>query len=192
MTDPTQTRLLELFEFDAAVGVLIWRERPTDHFASVGAWKTWNKRYSGSVAGNINGDGYRQIRIDGARWLAHRLIWIYANGPIPAGMQIDHLNGVRDDNRLQNFRLVTNAENGRNQSMPRNNTSGVIGVGWHKLARKWRAMIMIDGRTKYLGLFDTVADAAAARAKAERDFRFHPGHGKAVAFAISAASEPRP
>lgn len=186
MTDITQTRLRELFEFDAAAGVLIWRARPVEDFANISYCERRNTRFAGTVAGGHDGHGYRRIRIDGKMWLAHRLIWIYANGPIPGGLQIDHINGKREDNRLDNLRLVTNAENHRNQSMPRNNTSGAIGVSWHKRDRKWEAKIRIDGRQKNLGLFETAAEAAKARAAAEHKFGFHPNHGRK-----SSASESR-
>lgn len=172
-----QKRLREMFAFDEEAGHLIWRERPADHFATAAAEKIWNSRYAGTVAGVID-DGYRRIKFAGKMWKAHRLIWIYVNGQIPDGLQVDHINGVRSDNRLANLRLVTNAENCRNQSMPRNNTSGVMGVVWHRRARKWQAQVKIAGRTTYLGLFDTIEAASSACAKAEADFGFHPGHGK--------------
>lgn len=179
MHKPTKTRLHELFEYDAAAGALIWRTRPAEEFATVRGWKRWNSRYAGTVAGGLDkGKGYHRIYIDGKSWWAHRMIWIYANGDISDGIQIDHINGVRSDNRLANLRLVTNAENHRNQSMRGDNTSGVLGVRWHKRDSKWRAEIKIDGRSRHLGNFDTLNAAAAARAKAEREFGFHPGHGK--------------
>jgi hypothetical protein len=178
MNEPAQAHLRELFDFDAEAGQLIWRERAAEVFASVNAGKTWNARFAGTSAGYVNESGYRLIGVDGKMQRAHRLIWIYANGPIPAGIQIDHISGNRDDNRLDNLRLVTNAENSRNSSMPSRNTSDVLGVCWNKRARKWLAQIRIAGRQKHLGLFDTLEAAAAARAKADRQFGFHANHGK--------------
>lgn len=188
MADPTKARLRELLEYDAEAGHLVWRTRPVETFKTAPAGKIWNAHFAGTVAGSVRSDGYRQISIDGKLRNAHRLIWIYANGDIPAGMQIDHINGVRDDNRLDNLRLVTTAENGRNQSIPHTNTSGVIGVSWNKHDRKWRAMIQIDRRAKYLGRFDTLEEAAAARAKAERQFGFHANHGKRLPAKAEASS----
>lgn len=179
--DKMQHRLRELFDFDASAGVLIWRTRPVESFATVNAWRSWNTRCAGKVAGYVDfTKGYRRIGLYGRLWKAHRLIWIYANGDIPDTLQIDHINGVRDDNRLENLRLVTNAENLRNRSMPRTNKSGVVGVRWIKTDRKWRALIQVDGRQRHLGYFDTLDAAAAARARAEVDFGFHPGHGKVL------------
>jgi len=170
--------LRAMFDFDASAGVLVWRVRPVEHFADVRAWKIGNARYAGTVAGSINSLGYRQIQIDGQKLAAHRLIWIYTNGPIPDGLQVDHINGVRSDNRLENLRLVTNAENQRNSSIRRSSASGVTGVTWHKTTNKWTAHIRVDGRDKHLGLFDTIEEAAGARAKANLEHGFHPGHGK--------------
>ncbi|AWC25407.1 putative NHN endonuclease [Aminobacter sp. MSH1] len=174
-------RLHHLFEFNAEAGQLIWRARPVEDFATVRGWKNFHTQFAGSVAGCINGEGYRLICVDRKLRGGHRLIWAYINGPIPVGMQVDHINGVRDDNRLENLRLVTNTENQRNSSMPRNNKSGVLGVSWHKGTLKWRAQISLDGRRKYLGSFGTLAAASDARAKALVDFGFHPSHGKVLA-----------
>lgn len=68
-------------------------------------------------------------------------------------------------NRLANLRLVTNAENQRNRSMRSDNTSGVPGVSWNKRDSRWMAHIKINGQHKNLGYFDTLEEAAAARAK---------------------------
>lgn len=183
MTDRLQRRLHALFEFDAGAGQLIWRTRPVEDFATVRVWKIWNTRFAGTVAGyvDVNGKGYRRIELDGKRWLAHRLIWVYAHGAIPDGFNLDHISGVRDDNRLVNLRLVTIADNNRNRSMSPNNTSGTMGVHWHKPSSKWQAKISVDRQLKHLGSFDNLSDAAAARVKAERDFGFHKGHGKPAA-----------
>ncbi|WP_395451154.1 HNH endonuclease signature motif containing protein [Aminobacter sp. UC22_36] len=183
-----QKRLREMFAFDEEAGHLIWRERPSDHFATAAAGKIWNSRYAGTVAGVIGAKGYRRIKFAGKTWSAHRLIWIYINGQIPDGLQVDHINGNRSDNCLDNLRLVTNAENSRNQSMPRNNTSGVMGVVWHRRARKWQAQVKITGQTKYLGLFDTIEAASSACAKAEIAFGFHPSHGKRPAAKLDGRS----
>ena len=84
-------------------------------------------------------------------------------------LQIDHINGVRCDNRFSNLREATAAENGQNQAVPRHNTSGFMGVHWNRRAGNWQARIMIAGRNKYLGYFDTpeAAHAAYCAAKAK-------------------------
>lgn len=76
--------------------------------------------------------------------------------------QVDHINGFGLDNRRENLRLATAAENGRNRKKSKNNTSGYKGVHWDKHHRKWRAKIMINGRRLHLGHFADPADAARA------------------------------
>ena len=114
-------------------------------------------------------DGYRQValRLDGKQYQlkAHRVAWILAHGAIPDGLQVDHINGIRDDNRLCNLRLVTQRENDQNRRKAR-------GYSWNKGCSKWEAYIRVDGVLRYLGLFTTEAAARAAYLKAKA--RYHP------------------
>ena len=114
-------------------------------------------------------DGYRQValRLDGKQYQlkAHRVAWILAHGAIPHGKQIDHINGIRDDNRLCNLRLVTQRENDQNRRKAR-------GYSWNKGCRKWEAYIRVDGVRHHLGLFTSEAAARAVYLKAKA--RYHP------------------
>ncbi|MBU5564323.1 HNH endonuclease, partial [Escherichia sp. S69_ASV_4] len=114
-------------------------------------------------------DGYRQValRLDGKQYQlkAHRVAWILAHGAIPHGKQIDHINGIRDDNRLCNLRLVTQRENDQNRRKAR-------GYSWNKGCSKWEAYIRVDGVRHHLGLFTTEAAARAAYLKVKA--RYHP------------------
>jgi len=92
--------------------------------------------------------------------------------------QIDHVNGVRTDNRIENLRSVTHAENGRNQAIPRNNTSGVMGVARRTRGKKWHAQIKVGGKQIHLGSFDDKDEAIAARAAADIEHGFHENHGR--------------
>lgn len=180
MATPTQARLRELFNYDQETGLLIWRERPPSDFKNVAAHNSFVTRCQGRPAGHIDGLGYRIIRIGHDGYKAHRLIWLYVVGEWPAYPQfeIDHLNGDRSDNRIQNLRKVTKSENQRNGSMRSTNSSGVIGVNWVKSKRRWVARIWDGPRHRYLGQFKSLEDAQQARAAAERDLGYHPGHGK--------------
>jgi len=91
-------------------------------------------------------------------------------GRPPVGMEIDHINRNRLDNRFENLRSVTFGQNNMNVSVGTNNTSGVTGVSWHKGARKWQAGIMLDYKNKHLGLFERKQDAIDARKEAERKY----------------------
>lgn len=119
-------------------------------------WKIRSARciQIGDMAGYLSKGGYRCIKIYRKLYLEHRLIWIYYNGDIPDGMQIDHINRIRDDNRIENLRLVTPQENNFNSSSK--------GYRWNKKGKKWISSIKVDGKKKYLGSFKNEEDARQA------------------------------
>ena len=129
--------------------------------------KTWGK-----------GDGYLYCWHEGKRVRHHRYVWEQANGSIPDGLDIDHINGKRDDNRLENLRLVTRQENMRNAKLFNTNTSKVTGVSWGKRKQRWRAYIVVDYKQIHLGHYRHWFDAVCARKSAEVNFKFHPNHGR--------------
>ena len=149
-TEPlTQDRLLELFDYDGKA--LIWRERPLSDFKSERYKKTSDIRFSGKPAGTRKALGYIGVRVDGQNYLAHRLIFLHQHGFLPK--EIDHINGVRNDNRLENLRAADRVANGRNQKLFMTNTSGRIGVGWYKPKNRWRANIRGNGNLIYFRIF---------------------------------------
>jgi HNH endonuclease len=147
----TQAELKELLHYDPATGVFTWL---------VAAAKSIKVC---SIAGNLKSSGYNHIQIKGKGYLAHRLAWLYVKGCWPEA-EIDHLNRIRNDNRIDNLRDVTHMQNRCNTS---NNVSGVPGVAWHKLGKKWQVQIRVAGKSKSLGYFTNIEDAAAARREAE-------------------------
>jgi len=155
MTELTQEQLQQLLSYDPDTGI----------FTNL---KSRGRVKIGSVAGSKYSNGYICIAIDSKRYLAHRLIWLYVYGEFPAN-QIDHINEVKDDNRLVNLRLATNQENNHNISTPnKNNTSGYLGVYWYKPYGKWLAQIKVNGKDKHLGYFDTGEEASKAYLAAKR------------------------
>lgn len=151
-----QARLKELLHYDEETGQFT-------RLKTRGRGK--KKCLVGRVAGCISNDGYRHIAVDGRRYLAHRLAWLYVHGVFPVD-QLDHINCVRDDNRIANLRLATQSQNNANMRVPSHNTSGVKGVYWHKGASKWMAYITANRQRRYLGLFTSIDAAAAAYATA--------------------------
>ena len=101
------------------------------------------------------------------------------HGQWPAG-QIDHIDGCRKNNRISNLRDVRHQDNGKNTKLPSTNTSGRIGVSWHKAAKKWGVSIKADDRPIHLGLFVSFEEACAARKAAEEKYGFHPNHGRSA------------
>ncbi|NDK37109.1 HNH endonuclease signature motif containing protein [Rhodovulum sulfidophilum] len=174
MTVPVQV-LRERLSYDAGTGLLFWRMRAN-------AIPGWNTKYAGKQAfTHISKHGYcvTNLRVGGRSVTisAHRAAWAIHYGEWPSG-QIDHVNGVRTDNRLVNLRDVVNAENAMNMAMKANNTSGVNGVYRHRQTGKWCAQISAFGKTVGLGLFAEKEHALIARKAAERALGYHPNHGR--------------
>jgi hypothetical protein len=128
-----------LFEYKD--GDLIWINSPN------------NLVPAGSKAGSLRNDGYVGIFVKGTYYFAHRIVWEMFNGEIPTGLVIDHIDGNRANNRIENLRLCTFQQNHFNRGKQSNNKSGFKGVSWHKQKQKWVAQIKIDGRNKFLGFF---------------------------------------
>lgn len=134
---------------------------------------TCNKIKPGMIAGSQRKDGYIEIRLHGELMLAHRMVFLYLNGEWPE-VTVDHISGVRNDNRFSNLRLASYGENARNVKMHGDNQSGYKGVFWCKRSRKWIGKICVRGRQVWLGSYDNPEDAHAAYVKASaelhRDF----------------------
>jgi hypothetical protein len=143
-----QERLKQLLDYDPETGIFKWRVRR-------------QRIFIGRVAGNRAIKGYLFLAFDGKTYQCHRLAWFYVYGEWPK-YQIDHINGIRDDNRIANLRLATPSQNLQNRPAPSSNTSGFKGVAWHKGARKWQAYISLNSKRMYLGLFSTKEDAYSA------------------------------
>lgn len=153
----TAQELRELLHYDPETGVFTNRVQ-----------RNYNAP-AGAVAGAIDKcAGYRQIRIKGRIYRAHRLAWIYVHGQWPTA-DIDHYNGVLDDNRISNLRDVSQSVNMQNrQNARRSGSSGEIGVHWVKQRNKWSAQISINGKSTYLGYYVTKEEARAAYRAAKK------------------------
>ena len=174
---PTPETLRQLLRYEPESGKLFWRERPEQAFATPRAARTWNGRYAGKPAFTANdGHGYYCGAVNYRCFKAHRIAWAIYHGEWPP-MHIDHLNGDRSDNRIENLRAVERVENQRNCKRHSTNTSGQMGVCWHARAGKWCAYIE-DEKRIHLGLFERKADAIAARKAAEVRCLYHENHGR--------------
>ena len=164
--------LARLFRMDAVTGDLFWRARPREYFSSDRSFSVWNARYAGKRAkGGAVGAGHVRISVAGRNIYAHRIVFALHMGRWPVGF-IDHINGDALDNRPENLRECSKAENMRNCPPPKNNSSGYCGVSWVSHRRKWRAYINDkNGVRRHIGCFDD--PAAAARAYDSRATQEH-------------------
>lgn len=142
----TQQYLLDTFCYDSNTGTFTYKV------------KRGTSIKPGDVAGYQHHSGYRCICIGNKSYSAHRLAWLYMTGKWPT-KQIDHINGIKNDNRFSNLREATRSENCQNKIKQSNNTSGYTGVSWHKATQKWSANIKLNGKQTYLGVYDTPEEA---------------------------------
>lgn len=165
--------LRQCLKYDPLTGNIYHKRRPESMFNGPNQTKRWNGRFAGKRADSQSSDGYIRISINRARLRGHRVAWALYYGEWPQS-EIDHINGDRCDNRIQNLRLATRQANMRNISKRADNTSGATGVGWHAKTGKWRAHI----RKEYIGLFNSFNEALAAREQKAREYGFTKRHGK--------------
>jgi hypothetical protein len=158
----TQTYALECFEYRD--GELFWRTRPATHFVDVWRQRIFNSRQAGTKAGSIC-SGYLMVNFGFGKVSVHRLVYLMHHGNLPK--EIDHIDGNKTNNKIENLRVATHSQNLRNVGISSANTSGHKGVSLHKASGKWAAHIRVDGKMMHLGLFSCAKDAAAARRDAE-------------------------
>lgn len=179
---PNPDLLRQVLRYEPETGKLYWKERSVDMFTdgkqtAEHNCASWNNRFANKEAFTaFDSYGYKHGKIFGRKHKAHRVIWAIVHDEWPDN--IDHINGICDDNRIENLRSVSHAENLRNQKRPSTNTSGVVGVHWANREKKWNAYISIDRCRKSLGYFTYFDEAVAARKKAEIKHGFHHNHGR--------------
>lgn len=156
-------RLRELIDYDPETGIFMrklsvsWRHRPGTR-ADV-------------VQPRGRAEGYYYARVDGRRYSAHRLAWLYVYGEWPKH-QIDHIDGNPGNNRIANLRDVTASMNQQNHKrVPKKSKSGFIGVSLKR--GRWMAALTFDGKQIYLGYYDKPEDAHQAYLEGKR--KYHAG-----------------
>jgi hypothetical protein len=158
----TQADLKKILFYDPTTGVFTW------------LIKTGRSK-AGKVAGTVNMYGYLVITIRGFKFQASRLAWLYVYGVWPN--TIDHINHNRTDNNIKNLRNVDCIENRKNVSLKKMNSSGFNGVRYEPKRKKWRAEINDMYRKVFIGRFDRIEDAIAARKAANVKYGYHENHG---------------
>jgi hypothetical protein len=145
----TQEHLHFLLDYDPNTGLFRWKNPAS------------NRVRIGSVCNCYDKYGYVVIRVVGKLFKAHQLAWLYIHGKFAP--ELDHINQIRDDNRIANLRKASRSMQMHNAGMLRNNTSGAKGVSYHAASKKWHARIWIAGKCHSIGYFSTVEEAQKER-----------------------------
>lgn len=157
----TQAELQAQLHYNANTGLFTWIESK----------KGVNKN---TVAGFINDNGYMIIGINQKEYRAHRLAWLYVYGYIPE--YIDHINNIKDDNRLVNLRPATKQQNAFNTKIYSTNTSKVKNVSWSKSRSKWKSYIKLNGKQIHLGytidFFEACCMSLSAISRYHKEFSY--------------------
>lgn len=174
-TLPPVEYLRERFSYDLETGELRWRAQPREAFVSLNAYKTWNSRYAGKIAGTIKPNGYRVVSFNHERhlhsrkimWRAHRIIWKLLTGEEPPD-SVDH----RDRDPLNNKGLNLRSATGSQQCWNAERSKGISGyTGVARNGKGFLARIWHYGRVYYLGTFATAKEASAVYESTARKLR---------------------
>jgi hypothetical protein len=173
--------LRELLDYNPETGKLYWKPRPQHMFSAKGGrqkaeWQRWNGRWAGKEAlSHLTANEAFAGAVFARSVLAHRAAWAVHYGEWPKG-EVDHINGVRTDNRIENLRDVDKSGNQRNAKRRKDNTSGYAGV--YKMKNRYVAHIRIDGKLTIIGRFDTALEAHNFREVEKLKYGYHPNHGR--------------
>jgi hypothetical protein len=162
MNTLTPDQIKQLLAYDPSTGAFVWRPRDG-----------WRNNRAGRLAGAVGKDGYVRISIQRKSYLAHRLAWAHVYGEWPSHW-LDHVNRNRADNRIINLRGASAGANAQNTPRYQNNKSGCKGVYAHSWG-KWEAYITINRKRIYLGVYESLQDAKAARLAAQDRLFTHAG-----------------
>lgn len=188
MNNISPEEIKRLISYDPKSGLLRWRPRQQSDFASMSSFKAWNTQFAGREAGSISKTGYVVVSLSGQKMLGHRIAWVIHHGRWPDAL-MDHVNGLRADNRINNLREATPAQNAQNQRRHKSNKSGVCGVTWHKKTKRWQVRIGSANKSLHVGYFSDLQSAKDARKFAEKQHGFHENHGLAPLTMNGAAYE---
>lgn len=160
MSKLSQSYLRSLFTYNPETGDIV---------------KRWNRKRVESRFSN----GYIKVCFDDWQDLGHRVAWVIYNGEIPEGMEIDHINHIKHDNRMSNLRLVTKLENAKNTKLKSNNKTGFNGVHLDRSSGKYIAKAKVDCVYVHIGRFSSIEEAIKARSEFN-DGVFHENHGLSI------------
>ena len=138
---PSADYFRQFVKYDPTTGDFIW----------LGDNST--RRKQGEAIKTKNKSGYILVRLAPLNYMAHRLAWLLEKGEDPGHFEVDHINGDKADNRIENLRLSTRGQNRANSAHNKSSKSGLKGVYWCKKQKKWRAQITVNKKVMKLGAF---------------------------------------
>ena len=154
----TQNTLREEFSYNASTGLFHVLKHNQN-----------SSRKIGDVVGSLKQNGYLNIYLNKKIYLAHRLAWLYVYGQLPK-LQIDHINGIKTDNRISNLRLSTASQNAQNQTKAKaTNKTNLLGVRKKPNKNVFEASIKVNGKNVYIGCFKTAQLAHEAYINRKRE-----------------------
>lgn len=184
---PDPDLLRKLIRYEPDTGRMFWLPRTPDLFpegrrGAEANCRGWNTKNAGNLAlNNPHGTRHLSGHILGEVFLAYRVAWAIHHGVSEFGL-IDHIDGNGRNNRIANLRLANRQINSQNAFQRKDCSSGSTGVHWHVNKRWgkpcWAARIQVGNRRVFLGSFDNIEDAIAARKAAEKKYGFGPVHGR--------------
>ena len=177
---PSPEIMRKLLRYEPETGRLFWLPRSADMFATNRAHRAWNTKYSFREAFiSTESGGYKQGKIYNKIYQSHRVIWAMEHNEWPEG-HIDHINGNREDNKIDNLRVVSPCENSRNRR-PNLHKASSLPHGVSKTRTgSFEARIKVDGKSRYIGCFKAAKDASSAYQNAKYAMGFHENHGRAL------------
>lgn len=169
---PEVEYLRACFEFNSD-GLLVWRRRPREHFSRDIDWRRWCTKHAGAIAGADCGEDYRRLTLNGRSLPAHRVAYCVFHGVDPREQEVDHIDGDRQNNRIENLRLASRVQNACNSRLLARNTSGIKGVRWDTRRSRWLASVIFKGVRhfkSFLAKHDAVEWARQKRESLHQEF----------------------
>jgi len=148
-----------------------WR----DYFTYEGGLLYWKvsppncRIKAGDLAGCLGNRGYNRVTFNGVEYMSHRVIYELHFGPMPEGYQIDHVDGNKSNNNLENLRLANRTQNSYNRGKNKNNSSGYKGVHFCSRDKRYKAQIALGKKREHLGSFKSAEEAYEAYLKAAKE-----------------------
>lgn len=155
---PSQEYITECFHYDPDTGLLTWKERPLHHFKNLQVCKAINNTYLGKTAGFLKVSGYCRVVLNKKEYNVNRIIWKYVTKEEPL-KSIDHINGIKTDNRFINLREATHSQNSFNRKIDKDSSTGFKGVCFNKATGKYRSFIHVNRKQLFIGGFNSAQEA---------------------------------